>query len=501
MRRLRPRLIFILTCALGLGLLLWPARSMRSDNFVFYLPGARQVLPLEDIEHAKYLPLLQVLNLVGKVTGLQEKRNTLKVWFGNTVVELRQDEKQARMKNLSISLPDPIRVSHGQWMVPVPFLTAVLPQLTRQPIEYQVGTNRVFIGDVKPSSFTVRLDKISNGARLTLQFTDKVTVRTVAMNGKWVLFLGDRPVEPIEQKFRFQDRYVSELEFDDQDGVPKLVLTPVTAGFNFYPALAEGGKILVADVLKPPPVAAEQPGIPTGPTTAGTSTSSVPPPSIAGTEETPGAPLAGPPRPVVVIDAGHGGEDKGARSRDGVLEKDLVAQLAGRVRLALLSSQKYRVVLTRVGDTNPTFDQRDTTANLARPVAFLTFHAGNFGSTTPRVRIYTYHSPSAPLDPPVKHAPQLFISWSRAQQNKLEQSRQLAQALQQKLAQIPGVSADDPAASPVRALRSVSAAAVAVEIGSLSAETDAAPLTSPAFLQQVSTAIAQALEGFRGGAS
>ena len=131
----------IFALALALVLLIWPARSSRSENFVFYLPAAHQVVPLEMIEGAKYLPLIQVLNMVGKVSGLQEKKNTLRVWFGKAQVELRPDEKRVRLDKTWVNLQAPVRLVNGQWMVPVDFLTSVLPKLTPERIEYQDGTN------------------------------------------------------------------------------------------------------------------------------------------------------------------------------------------------------------------------------------------------------------------------------------------------------------------------------------------------------------------------
>jgi N-acetylmuramoyl-L-alanine amidase len=513
---------------LGLVLCFWPVRTLRSDNFVFYLANGRQVLPLVVIQNVKYLPILQVLNLLGKVSGLQEKRNSLRVWFGKAQLEFRRDERRVRVDKLWIDLADPARISDGQWVVPIDFLTSIVPRLTHQAVECQLDANRIFIGDVRLSSFTVRLDQVPNGARLTVQFTDKVTVRTLARNGKWVMLLGDHAFEPLESSFRFQDPYVSELRFDDQDGVPKLILSPTTAGLNFYPVLAEGGKILLADVLKPPPVIAQQLPLPQQPPAVTPPAAQPSPSSGTGvTQEAPAAPL-GPPLPVVVLDAGHGAEDTGVRSRDGVPEKDLVAQLVARVRLAVLSTRKYRIVLTRTGDVNPSFEQREVAANLADPAFFLTFHAGDLGTATPRLSVYTYPPsnppPSGPpaqagaepsgggpsLDlrapeggppaPPSGVAQMLFVSWVKVQQAHLEQSRLLAQALQQQFAQLPGATADPPEEAPVRALRSVNAAAVAIEVGRLAPDADVGPLSSADFQQQVAAAITQALVAFpRGG--
>jgi N-acetylmuramoyl-L-alanine amidase len=485
----------IFALALALALLIWPAGSTHSENFVFYLPTVRQVLPLVKLEGAKYLPLMQILNMVGKISGLQEKKNALKVWFGTAQMELRLDERRVRLDRTGVNMQAPARIISGQWMVPVDFLTSVLPKLTPERIEYQEGTDRIFIGDIRPNSYTVRLDQIANGARLTLQFTDKVSVRTAASNGQWVLFLGDRPVEPLEPEHRFQSPYLSELRFDDQDGIPKLVVMPGTDGLNFYPSLAEGGKILLADILKPPPSApppatVEKPGAPAAPAASET-------PGLAG--EAPET-QPGPPLPAVVLDAAHGGPETGARARDGALEKDLVAQYVARVRLALLATKKYRIVLTRLGDNNPTLEQRETTANLVRPLVFITFHAGNLGSSAPHVVVYNYKFSSGAA-PPANEAESLFIPWQLVQQAYLDRSRQLAQILQQQVNQVDGIAASETAELPVRALRSINAPAVAIEVGSFSPALDSAPVNNVDFQQRIANAIVQALDQFQGGKS
>lgn len=495
-RLVRRRHIVVVAVLVAGGWFFWPARKLRSDNFVFYLPNARHVLTIEVIQDAKYLPLLPILNLFGKVAGWQEKRDSVKVKFENRQLELHKEARKLRVEKTWINLSNPVRVSNGQWVVPVDFLTSALPLLTHQVVAYQVGTNRVFIGDVKPSSFAVRLDPIAGGARLTVQFTDQVTVRTASSNGNWIMFLGDRAFQPLESSFRFQNPYLSELRFDDQDGLPKLILSPTSGGLNFYPSLAEGGKVLLADVLKPPPTVVEQPQ-PTGPG-AGAGTAPFPPPSPSGvTAEQPAAP-PGPPLPVVALDAGHGAEDAGGRSRDGVLEKDLTAQLVARVRLALLSTRKYRIVLTRPGDSEVGFEDRATTANLAGAAYFLTFHAGELGANTPRVAVYTYLPPSPATLTSGEGPGSIFVAWSRVQEVHLDQSRQLATNLQQQLAQISGVATDLPDSAPIRTLRSVNAPAVAIEIGSLSPDSDAAPLTDPNFQQRISAAITQALAALEG---
>jgi N-acetylmuramoyl-L-alanine amidase len=203
--------------------------------------------------------------------------------------------------------------------------------------------------------------------------------------------------------------------------------------------------------------------------------------------------------PVVALDAGHGGEDNGARSRDGVLEKELVAQLVERVRQALLTTGKFRVIMTRTGDANVTFEQRAVAANVAGAAYFLTFHAGDLGGGSPQVAIYTYQSPGLASPSPEGGANPFFVAWDRIQENHLEQSGKLAQTIERDLAVLAGVTVDPPTAAPERTLRSVNAPAVAIEIGSLSPDVDAGPLTDAAFQLHLSSIVAEALSALQAG--
>ncbi len=60
---------------------------------------------------------------------------------------------------------------------------------------------------------------------------------------------------------------------------------------------------------------------------------------------------AGDPRPLVVLDPGHGGIDTGTKAPSGELEKDIVLDFAKRLRARIEKSGKYRVLMTRTDDT------------------------------------------------------------------------------------------------------------------------------------------------------
>lgn len=76
----------------------------------------------------------------------------------------------------------------------------------------------------------------------------------------------------------------------------------------------------------------------------------------------------------VVIDAGHGGENDGARGPRGLLEKQAVLAVA-RDLAEQLRSLGIEVVLTRDGDSFVALERRTAIANDARGDLFVSIHA------------------------------------------------------------------------------------------------------------------------------
>ena len=81
------------------------------------------------------------------------------------------------------------------------------------------------------------------------------------------------------------------------------------------------------------------------------------------------------PRPLVVLDPGHGGIDTGTRAPNGECEKDIVLDFAKRLRDRLEKSGKYRVLMTRTDDTFVPLADRVRIARKAGAALFISLHA------------------------------------------------------------------------------------------------------------------------------
>jgi N-acetylmuramoyl-L-alanine amidase len=80
-------------------------------------------------------------------------------------------------------------------------------------------------------------------------------------------------------------------------------------------------------------------------------------------------------RPIVVIDAGHGGRDPGATSVSGqVHEKDLTLVLAQALRDELVKRGRVRVAMTRDDDRYLTLDDRAAVARRLNAAMFVSIH-------------------------------------------------------------------------------------------------------------------------------
>lgn len=217
----------------------------------------------------------------------------------------------------------------------------------------------------------------------------------------------------------------------------------------------------------------------------------------------------------MVLDPAHGGADFGARGRTGLAESDVVLDFARAARIAL-EAQRLRVLLTREGNQDPSFDNRSAMINGLRNAVFVSLHVSSSGPVgTARTYYYVFTSdvtpgliPTAGAAPAQTAAPQTsapqasaranLTEWDQAQRSSVDLSRQLAGLIQAELVRRFNGSPQMPIAAPVRQLRTIAAPAIAIELSSIDV-TDAKRLDQMA--QPLAEAIGKAVAEFRYPAS
>jgi N-acetylmuramoyl-L-alanine amidase len=84
---------------------------------------------------------------------------------------------------------------------------------------------------------------------------------------------------------------------------------------------------------------------------------------------------AGDPRPLLVLDPGHGGIDNGTQAATGELEKSIVLEFCLLLRDKIEKTGKYRVVMTRNDDTFVALRDRVALARSRQASLFISVHA------------------------------------------------------------------------------------------------------------------------------
>src|SRR3954468_1952973 len=132
---------------------------------------------------------------------------------------------------------------------------------------------------------------------------------------------------------------------------------------------------------------------------------------------------------LVVIDAGHGGQDSGTM-RDGVLEKDLTLDVAHRLEL-LVRANGMQTLLTRQGDSYISLANRAAVANEQRDCVFVSIHFDE-GARAAASGVNTYYAPHQRSTIPLLPSWLPFVQPVSAEPPSLE-SQSLAGFVQQAL--------------------------------------------------------------------
>jgi len=80
----------------------------------------------------------------------------------------------------------------------------------------------------------------------------------------------------------------------------------------------------------------------------------------------------------IAVDAGHGGEDPGAKGRRGTYEKAVTMTIARKLKTLIDSEPSMRALLIRDGDYFIKLDARVEKANLVKADLFVSIHADSF---------------------------------------------------------------------------------------------------------------------------
>jgi N-acetylmuramoyl-L-alanine amidase len=227
---------------------------------------------------------------------------------------------------------------------------------------------------------------------------------------------------------------------------------------------------------------------------------------------------AGPdPRPVIVLDPGHGGIDNGTKAANGETEKAIVLEFASLLRDKLEKLGKYRVQMTRTDDTFVALAERVAFARAQQAALFVSIHAdalprgegdaqgatvytlSETASDTEAARLAETENRAdviAGVDLTAEPDDVADILIDLAQRETKTFSVRLARGLIESMRPVMRMHKNSLKSAGFRVLKAPDIPSVLIELGYVSNRDDIKSLTSSEWRERTSGAIAQAVDRF-----
>lgn len=196
---------------------------------------------------------------------------------------------------------------------------------------------------------------------------------------------------------------------------------------------------------------------------------------------------------VVMLDAGHGGTDRGARTASGRTEKEFTLDVARRVERHLKGSG-LRVVQTRRRDVTVALSRRTEFAREQRADVFVSIHFNAAAGAAQGIE--TFCLPPRGM-PPTAVAQARAVDHEGQSGNRFDaENVWLAHLIQKQLVRTTGAVDRGVRRARFQVLRDAPCAAVLVECGFLSSRSEAAKIYTAEYRDQLARAIAEGIRQY-----
>ena len=463
------KILAILLAALPL---LSAVPSAEEKHISVYSPVAIYTLPVVDRGGHEYVGLLELLEPLGRVSSESQGRHW-RLRYNKVDAEFVAGKTRAKIHGRDFDFTSPFLMENSRGLVPLGSLSGFLPRFLGTPVNFHGSARRLFIGDVGVQvSFQLGA---GNPPSLALNFTAPVNPTISTEPGRLrMVFKRDPVVPPGSQSISFDNKVITQATYSESNGNAEVDVAanePLMANFS------SDRKMITVSAVQ----SAAAPGGAGQPNPAPATPAAASNAAGTGTANSPGSPAAH--RVVAVVDAAHGGSERGAALSDTLAEKDVTLGFARLLRHEL-EIRGFAVTLLRDADSSSTLDQRAAAANVARAAVYISLHAVSQGTGA---RVYTALLP--------KEGPSrgTFHPWNAAQAPALPVSRMVSAAIVAEM-QKRELSAGTSSAS-LRPLNNVLMPAIAVELAPGAG--GVSDLTSANYQQRAAAAIADAVLSVR----
>ena len=457
----RALLFWVSTVAISIiffNLLLSGAAPPESHIAVFS-NVATYSLPVVETGNGEYARLLEALEPLGSVSASGDQKHW-KLRYNHLELGFTVGKSRVQMKGGDFDLAAPFVMQNGRGLVPVSSLAPLLSRVLGGPVTFNPASRRVFIGNVA-IHFTAQV--IGNlPPSLVINFSGPVNPTIATDAGTLRMTFTHEPIVASgTQALTFNNKIITSATY--QDGNANAEIT-VAGNLPLFAHFSGDHKTIT---ITPAPSASTQAQVP-------------PAPGAAANGLTPGTPVpTAQSQYFLVIDAGHGGTDRGAALGGQIVEKDVTLAFARQLQHEV-ETRGLTALLVRNDDTDIDLDQRAAMTNSVHPSIYICIHVTSQGNG---VSFYTA------LLPATNQVHGSFLNWGTAQASSLTRSQAFTEIVAKSFgnSKIPVRTLS----APLRPLNNITTAAMAIEVAPPAG--GAAGLESSEYQQLIASMIATGL--------
>ena len=451
----------------------------------------RRALPLT-VSGSQEMVALDDLAAMFQLT-VREDRDALTVSYKGRTVVLTSDQSMASVSGRLITLPAPPSRIGNRWMVPVDFISRALLPIYDQRMELRRPSRLLIVGDLRVPHVTIRQEQIGGGARVTIESTPRAATTVTQDSNQRLSVKFDADVIDVALPAGQSPGLIQGYRVLDNTTIA-IEVGPRYASFRASTQVADANARTVIDLLSNQTDTAPAP----------TTTQAEPTPP-----ELPAIVPAAPSFRTLVIDAGHGGDDLGAKGTGGTTEKDVTLAVARRLKGAVEARLGLRVLMTRDDDRAVAVSDRTAMANNTKADMLISLHVNAaFREAVTGATVYVAAFDAEDISAnrvPGERLPALgggmrdieLVPWNLAQIRHKDQSDAFANLVVEELKDHVPLAAKPVEHAPFRVLESANMPAVMLEIGYLSNPAQEKQIGNGEFQSAIVQGLVDAIERFR----
>jgi N-acetylmuramoyl-L-alanine amidase len=458
---------------------------------------ARRTLPTTMLSGQELVALDDLASLFQLAVREDTLAGGITVSYRGRTIVASTDQPMASVSGRIIALPAPATRAGRRWLVPLDFIPRALGPIYDQRIDLRRTSRLLIVGDLRVPRVSARIDAPGPPTRATIEISPAAPVAVTVDGGRVFARI---EADALDLSLPAGGGgLIEQVRAGDQPNTVAVVLSGRAGAARAVASEADNLGRISIEV----PSNAPAPDVATAPPPPAPPADPAPSPVLTATR---------PALQTLVIDAGHGGEDIGARGADGVQEKQITLDVARRLRTLIETRLGIRVVLTRDDDRAVSLDERAAVANNSKADLFLSLHV-NAAPASSIAGAEVYHvrldregedarrsADTEGISLPVLGGATRsidIIRWDLAQARHVESSAMFAGILEENLRAHVTMGPRPLQAAPLRVLTGVDMPAALIEMGFLTNDDQEEQVRSENYQNTIAQAMYDAIFRFR----